>query len=231
MRGLGGAAGSFADSMEKAQAAKAAEERSIELMNFNLMDAQRKERSGNVKGAMEATAKAEKNKLDAVAAERVALNAQGVIEARVAQSLRKPKGDGAGGDGAGKAGAVDRVTAQMQDQLIDLKNSPNPNAAQIKTLEDKIAGRMNIIAATKDSGPGKLSVANVANELKYKAMIEKAVSDLMVTGPFLSRSPARQKEMIAEVETRIRSQPLPQDDSDDNMAPPPPPGFKPRTKP
>jgi hypothetical protein len=140
MRGLGGAAGSFADSMEKAQAAKAAEERSIELMNFNLMDAQRKERSGNVKGAMDATAKAEQNKRDAAKSEREALIAQGTGEARVAQALRQVKGAGGADKERDQAQAMRVYGAELRRQFPEMPQAQLESQALQKFLEQKGSG-------------------------------------------------------------------------------------------
>jgi hypothetical protein len=133
MRGLGNAAGSIADSMEKAHAAEQAEKRSIELMNFNLADAQRKERMGLTKDAMASNVAAEKNKLDAVAAKRAALQAKGGIEARVAQSLRATGGAGA------KGPKPDEQILAMELQFANM--SPNdPNYAAMKQKVEAARG-------------------------------------------------------------------------------------------
>ena len=194
MRGLGNSADSFADSMEKAQAAKAAEERSIELMNFNLMDAQRKERSGNAKGAMEATAKAEKNKLDAVAAERAALQAQGVIEARVAQSLRQTKGAGAGAGGkefiAGPAAYLGEVKEEYPQWT--------PAKQQAEAFRRYQQGK----AAGYQGAKEKTDVAAEALELKRQQFEAEELRKTKIEPDYKDGTPEKKKEMEAAARAR-----------------------------
>jgi len=157
MRGLGNAAGSFADSMEKAQAAEQAEKRAIEAMNFNLADAQRKERMGLTKDAMASTAAAEKNKLDAVNAKRAALQAQGTIQSHVAQALRENKGTGA----AKEPKIAEQNYANI---LADLKATSKPNEGETPAqFNARLARKASELAVaqskTSDFGPGRAGAA------------------------------------------------------------------------
>jgi hypothetical protein len=199
MRGLGNSADSFADSMEKAQAAKAAEERSIELMNFNLMDAQRKERSGNAKGAMEATAKAEKNKLDAVTAERAALQAQALVEARVAQSLRQTKGDGA----AKEPKVAEQNYANI---LADLKATSKPKEgetpAQFNARLAREASKVAVAESkTSDFGPGRAGAAADAISVKLGAAESAALEKLGRNPDYREATP----EMKTVMENKVKA--------------------------
>jgi hypothetical protein len=141
----------FAKEMGEVQRADIAEQRSIESMQFSLADAQRKERMGDIRGAQAAMETARKAKADA---NRFNLNkavALGTLDAKALQSLR-PAGKAAGsGDASTKLPQVDRQTAAMQDQVIELR-AKNPEDPQIKILEDKIKGRMAILATGKE-GP------------------------------------------------------------------------------
>jgi hypothetical protein len=185
--------------MEKAQAAKAAEERSIELMNFNLMDAQRKERSGNAKGAMEATAKAEKNKLDAVTAERAALQAQALVEARVAQSLRQTKGDGA----AKEPKVAEQNYANI---LADLKATSKPKEgetpAQFNARLAREASKVAVAESkTSDFGPGRAGAAADAISVKLGAAESAALEKLGRNPDYREATP----EMKTVMENKVKA--------------------------
>jgi hypothetical protein len=198
MRGLGNAAGSIADSMEKAHAAEQAEKRSIELMNFNLADAQRKERMGLTKDAMASNTAAEKNKLDAVAAKRAALQAKGGIEARVAQSLRATGGAGVKGP---------KVNEQLAAAEIAYESDPSEKNLKTVAALRRTADRLR----TSESGPGKLGATNEANEIKRTKLYEDALSDLKITPAYKKADSAQKKVMEAETRARIMNMPLPQD--------------------
>jgi hypothetical protein len=151
----------FAKEMGEVQRADLAEQRSIESMQFSLADAQRKERMGDIRGAQAAVESARKAKADA---NRFSLNkvvALGTLDSKALQSLR-PTGKAAGsGSGANKEQPLDRVTAAMNDQLIEMK-AKNPNDPRIPTLEAKIRGRKEILATGKE---GPTAASRAANQL------------------------------------------------------------------
>jgi hypothetical protein len=146
----------FAKEMGEVQRADINEQRSIEQMQFALADAQRKERMGNIRGAQAAMETARKERADA---NRFKLNkavALSTLDAKALQSLR-PAGKGAG-SGTDKEQPLDRVTAAMNDKLIEMR-AKDPNDPQIAILEKKIAGRKEILATGKDMGPTKAASA------------------------------------------------------------------------
>jgi hypothetical protein len=219
LRGIGAGVGALGTGLASAAKADSEEKRSLASMQFNLADAQRKERMGLTKDAITATTEAQKDRVAADKAKLAALVAQAKSATDAGRAFRTT---GAGA-GAGKAGAVDRVTAQMQDQLIDLKNNPNANPTQIKTLEDKIAGRMKIIAATKDQGPGKQSVAEEANDIRRTKLVTEEVAKVKRTPDYMEATPAQQRAMEAEAKSRAMNKPLPRE----NNTISPPPGYEP----
>jgi hypothetical protein len=164
----------FAKQMGEVQRADIAEQRSIESMQFSLADAQRKERMGDIRGAQAAMETARKAKADA---NRFNLNkavALGTLDAKALQSLR-PAGKGAGsGDASTKLPQVDRQTAAMQDQVIELR-AKNPDDPQIKILEDKIQGRMKILATGKE-GPTVAPRAAAALTAKQNESVAKQIA-------------------------------------------------------
>jgi len=159
----------FAKEMGEVQRADINEQRSIEQMQFALADAQRKERMGDIRGAQAAMETARKAKSDA---NRFKLNkavAMGTLDSKALQSLR-PTGKAAGsGDASTKLPQVDRQTAVMQDQVIEMK-AKDPNNPQIKILEDKIAGRLKILTAGKE-GPTVGTRAAAALTAKQNAIV------------------------------------------------------------
>jgi hypothetical protein len=164
----------FAKEMGEVQRADINEQRSIEQMQFALADAQRKERMGNIRGAQAAMETARKAKADA---NRFSLNkavALGTLDSKALQSLR-PTGKAAGSSDAGtKLPQVDRQTAAMQDQVIELR-AKNPDDPQIKILEDKIQGRLKILTAGKE-GPTVAPRAAAALTAKQNESVAKSMA-------------------------------------------------------
>jgi hypothetical protein len=138
-------------------------------MQFALADAQRKERMGNIRGAQAAMETARKERADA---NRFKLNkavALSTLDAKALQSLR-PAGKGAG-SGADKEQPLDRVTAAMNDKLIEMR-AKDPNDPQIAILEDKIQGRLKILTAGKE-GPTVAPRAAAALTAKQNSAVMK----------------------------------------------------------
>lgn len=154
----------FAKEMGEVQRADLAEQRSIESMQFALADAQRKERMGDIRGAQAAMETARKAKSDA---NRFKLNkavAMGTLDSKALQSLR-PTGKGAGaGAGADKEQPLDRVTAAMNDKLIEMK-AKNPDDPQIPILAAKIKDRKEILGIGKE---GPTAATRAADTIKSK---------------------------------------------------------------
>jgi hypothetical protein len=162
----------FAKEMGEVQRADIAEQRSIESMQFSLADAQRKERMGDIRGAQAAMETARKAKADA---NRFNLNkavALGTLDAKALQSLR-PAGKAAG-SGEAKEQPLDRVTAAMNDKLIEMR-AKDPNDPQIPVLEAKIKGRKEIIGMGKE-GPTAAPRAAAALTAKQNESVAKSMA-------------------------------------------------------
>jgi hypothetical protein len=158
--------------MGEVQRADIAEQRSIESMQFSLADAQRKERMGDIRGAQAAMETARKAKADA---NRFNLNkavALGTLDAKALQSLR-PAGKAAG-SGEPKEQPLDRVTAAMNDKLIEMR-AKDPNDPQIPVLEAKIKGRKEIIGMGKE-GPTAAPRAAAALTAKQNESVAKSMA-------------------------------------------------------
>jgi len=203
-RGLAAAGSTFGKSYGQALQADRKEKRSLASMQFNMADAQRKERMGMTKSAVAAATAAQKDRLEAHKAEISKLSAIGRIQSGVATANRGVGGAGGAG-GAGKLPQVDRQTAAMQDQLIDLQNSDNPDAKQIKALENKIAGRLKIIGTGKDLGPARAD----AEAAKIAAATDKDIDTLVNKNKFMDaewQNAMGDSKKQAEIERRIRSE-------------------------
>jgi len=204
-RAFGEAAGQLGTGLGALAQAQAKEKRALEDREFNLADAQRKERMGLTKDAITATTEAQKDQIAADKARLEALKARAKGATDAGRAFRTT-GSGAGGAG-GKEGAVDRVTARMQDQLIDLKNDPKADPARVKILEDKIAARMKIIAATKTSDIGGAK-ADIEVQ-KLAAMTDKDIDAQVRKDKFMNadwQEAMGNADKQAEIERRMRNE-------------------------
>jgi hypothetical protein len=162
----------FAKEMGEVQRADIAEQRSIESMQFSLADAQRKERMGDIRGAQAAMETARKAKADANKFNLNKAVALGTLDAKALQSLR-PAGKAAG-TGEAKEQPLDRVTAAMNDKLIEMR-AKDPNDPQIPVLEAKIKGRKEIIGMGKE-GPTAAPRAAAALTAKQNESVAKSMA-------------------------------------------------------
>jgi hypothetical protein len=153
--GASKAAPAFAQQLGEARRAEQQEKRAIEQMNFALNDAERKERMGNQRGAQAALEAARKFQQDANRAHGDKLRYGADIAARTVGYSKVNKTAGSGTD---KEQPLDRVTAAMNDKLIEMQ-AKNPEDPQIPILEKKIKARINILSTGKDMGPTKAASA------------------------------------------------------------------------
>lgn len=201
IRGLAGAGAAYGEEAIKAAQAGAAEKRALSNMKFNLLDAQRKERMGMSREAIEAANQARKDKTDLNAAEIAKQKALGSLAASGARAT-KPTGTGSGS----KLPQVDRLAGQIATQLVDLKNK-NPNDPQIKVLESKLAGLKDVIATTKtsDKGPEVLSM----EAQKLAAMTDKDIDAQVRSAKFMNdewQQAMGNTDKQNEIERKIRSE-------------------------
>jgi len=157
----------FAQQIGEVRRAEQQEKRSIEQMNFALADAERKERMGDARGAQAALEAARKFQQDANRAQGDKLRYGADIAARTVQ-YSKVSGKGAGSREA-KEQPLDRVTAAMNDKLIEMRAN-NPDDPQIGILEAKIKGRKEIIGMGKE-GPTAAPRAAAALTAKQNAIV------------------------------------------------------------
>ena len=157
-RAFAGAGAAFGDEYNRALKADKAEKRSLALVQFNIADAERKERMGLFK---EGRAAADRAVTENQAAEKARFDKTRAVAEMLAKGMTATKPPAKKtGDAGTKFPQVDRQTAVMQDELVDLQVN-NPNDPKIPVLEKKIAARIAIISAGKE-GPTVASRAAAA---------------------------------------------------------------------
>jgi hypothetical protein len=184
MRGLAGAGAAYGEEAAKVAQAGAAEKRALSSMKFNLLDAQRKERMGMSREAIEAANQARKDKSDLNAAEIAKQKALGTLAAAGARAT-KPTG------GAGGAGKGPKLNEQLA--AAEVAHETKPTDATLRT----VTALRRAVAQTKDVGPGKLGVAQEANNIKIKKAQDDALADLKINKAYVRATPAEQKVMEA----------------------------------
>jgi hypothetical protein len=147
-QGLGRAGGAFADSYEKAEAANRVENRALRDMEFNLLDAQRKERMGLNKEATAALREVDRDKALAVKARNDRLAAQGNLARGMAAAAKPQKPSGAGG----------AKQAKINEQLAaaEIAYERDPSEANLKNVT--ALRRAVSQVRTSDVGPTRAAV-------------------------------------------------------------------------
>ena len=172
VRGLAQGGAKFAKSYGAAQRADQAAKRSMANMEFAISDAERKERSGNSRAATAAV----ENKRKAIADYNKTELERDKALGRLATDMgrfNRPAAKAAG-TGTDKEQPLDRVTAAMNDKLIEMK-AKDPNDPQIAILEAKIKGRKEIIGMGKE-GPTAAPRAAAALTAKQNESVAKSMA-------------------------------------------------------
>lgn len=167
VRGLGAAGGAFGDAMEKASQADRAEKRSLASMQFNLKDAERKERMGMTRSAVSAASEAIKDKRDAERSRLKVLETQANVAAKVAQAA-KPTGT------AGAGPKPLKLAEQLADAEVAVEKDPS------EANQKRVAGLRRAMdrARTSDVGDTRADIMlkqiMSRNDLDAAAKAEKA---------------------------------------------------------
>jgi hypothetical protein len=172
VRGLAQGGAKFAKSYGAAQRADQAAKRSMANMEFAISDAERKERSGNSRAATAAVENRRKAIADYNKTELERDKALGRLATDMGR-FNRPAAKAAG-TGTDKEQPLDRVTAAMNDKLIEMK-AKDPNDPQIAILEAKIKGRKEIIGMGKE-GPTAAPRAAAALTAKQNESVAKSMA-------------------------------------------------------
>jgi len=229
MRGLGAAGSAFASSYGDALKADKAEKRYIGQMQFNLADAERKERMGLTKEARASVTAAEQAKLNAYKAGVLRDQAMGNILGKGMQATRP-----VGGAGAAK-------TPKLNEQLAaaEIAFERDPSDANLKN----VTALRRAVSQTKtsDVGTTKADLTREGIISQENAKVQAAMKSFKYDPAYLEAKQAgpeeadrvwneelaRQRQLFGRSGPAVSNPPPVNNNSGNNM-PPPPPGFVPR---
>jgi hypothetical protein len=182
IRGLGEGAGAFGEGVSQLDKADAAEKRALASMDFNLKDAQRKERMGLTKEAMTSFTDAQKDRIAADKAKLEALKAAVRSTTDAGRAFRAPA--------AGKPGAGPKIAEQLA--AAEVEHETNPTDA---TLQRVTALRRAMIQTkTTDAGQNRVDMANAQRLSGENKAVQAAMGKFQFNPVYLdalNESPAR----------------------------------------
>ena len=227
-RAFGEAAGALGGGLSQLAKADAAEKRAIGSMQFNLADAQRKERMGLTKDAIQATAEAQKDEIAAEKARLDAIKARGANAASAARAFR-PVGTG-GASGAGAPKPLKLAEQLAAAEIAFEKDPSDANKQTVTALRRAMAqAKTTDVGATKAdlTREGRISNENAKVQAAMKSFkYDPAYMEAKQAGPdeaerVWNEELARQRQFYGTENPQLKN-PKPS-----NNTPPPPPGFTP----
>jgi len=219
IRGLGEGAGAFGEGVSQLDKADAAEKRALASMDFNLKDAQRKERMGLTKEAMTSFTDAQKDKIAADKARLEALKAGVKSTTDAGRAFRAPA--------AGKPGAGPKLAEQLAE--AEIAHETNPTDASLK----KVTALRRAVLQTKTTDVGatraelaRMQVLSGENKAVQAAMNKFQFNPVYLDA--LNESPAKAAEVYqAELDKQRKLFPAaPSAGGDVNRNPSPPARIK-----
>jgi hypothetical protein len=175
-RGIAGGLGAFGSGAEKADRANTADQRALAGMQFNLSDAQRKERMTTGREALANVKNTEANRLAAHTAERADIVAGITGAGKFAQAFRPVGGAG----GAGKAPKLNErlYSDNVAHMLATEKPKEGENDAQYKARINAAAGELTA-RQIKDMGQVKADAAAATLTGAQNRKLADHMSDFM----------------------------------------------------
>jgi hypothetical protein len=219
IRGIGAGIGALGGNLAGVAKADAAEKRALASMDFNLKDAQRKERMGLTKDAMASVTDAQKDRIAADKAQLDALKARNTGAANAARAFR-PTGS------AGGAGKGPKIAEQLA--AAEIAHETNPTDATLKTVQ--ALRRAMLQTKTTDVGNTKAELARMQILSGENAKVQAAMNKFQFNPKFLeAKDPdAAFKEELARQRAMFPTpnSALPVNSNSGNNTPPPPPGYE-----
>lgn len=193
IRGLGAAASSIGASMAEANKAQRVAKNQFAQMEFNLTDAERKERMGLHKDARAAYDEGEKNKLAGIKADREAKAAAGNVVAKLAQANRVTGAAGARQPSPKEFEVLPaKYLREIQELYPELSPARQEALASQRYQERKNAGLAGVTTR----------VEATAEEKARERAAKRAYSDSGVLTAIRKKDPvaeaARRREILAE---------------------------------
>lgn len=182
VRGLGEGIGEFGEGVSQLEKTDAAEKRALASMDFNLKDAQRKERMGLTKEAMASFTDAQKDRIAADKARLDALRAGVKSATDAGRAFRAPA--------AGKPGAGPKLNEQLA--AAEIEHETNPTDA---TLQRVTALRRAVLQTkTTDAGQNRVDIANAQRLSGENKAVQAAMNKFQFNPVYLdaqNESPAK----------------------------------------
>jgi hypothetical protein len=226
IRGIASGVGALGGNLAQVAKADAAEKRALGSMQFNLADAQRKERMGLTRDAIQSTTEAQK---DQIAADKAALEA---LKARARGATDAGRAFRTTGSGAGGAGAPKPLKLAEQLAAAEIKHETNPSDATLK--EVTALRRAMAQAKTTDVGATKADLTRENRVSNENAKVQAAMKAFKYDPAYMEARQAgpEEAERVWNAELARQRQfygnPNPTvNRNSGNNTPPPPPGFTP----
>jgi hypothetical protein len=220
-RAFGEAAGQIGSGLGALAKADAAEKRALGSMEFNLADAQRKERMGLTKSAIESTTEAQK---DQIAADKAKLEA---LKARAKGATDAGRAFRTTGSGAGGAGKGPKIAEQLA--AAEIAYEKNPEDATLKQTVTALRRAM-LQTKTTDIGQQKADLARMQILSNENGKVQTAMNKFMFNPKFLE---AKDQDAVWKEELQKQrslfptpNNALPVNNNSGNNRPPPPPGYE-----
>jgi hypothetical protein len=177
MRGLGGAGEAFASTYEKAEAANRSENRALKDMEFNLLDAQRKERMGLNKEATAAMREVERDRTAAAKFRKDGLAAQANLARGMAAATKPQRPTGS---------KPLKLNEKEQLAAAEIAYERDPSEANLKTVT--ALRRAVAQTRTSDVGPTRATVDSFRTESTADTEIEKQMRSARFSDPAWMRA-------------------------------------------
>jgi hypothetical protein len=172
-RAFGEAAGQIGSGLSALAKADAAEKRALSSMEFNLADAQRKERMGLTKSAIESTTEAQKDQIAADKAKLEALKARAKGATDAGRAFRTT--------GSGGAGKGPKIAEQLAAAEVAYEKNPTDETLKQVTALRRAVDRTR----TTDVGTQKAALAREAILSGENAKVQAAMNKFMYNPKFL----------------------------------------------
>lgn len=165
VRGLAGAGAAFGESYSKALEADRAEKRALKMAQFNLLEAERKERLGFTKSAQDSLAAYRRNVQDANKNELLKLNYQAQGAGKIAQAAKPLRAAGAGPKPSTQAEGVAIYADDIRRENPSMPESKVKALALQKYNQDKAAGLLGV--TTRVESATSTAAAERARKAKF----------------------------------------------------------------
>jgi hypothetical protein len=169
LRAITSAGGVLGKGLGAIKRAQQTEQRALDRMEFDYMDAQRKEKQGNMRGALSALESYRKNQKDAVTARMQLEEAQGRANVRALQATKPPTPP--------RPGSGPKLAEQLAAAEIAFEQNPTEENKQKRDALARAADRMR----TSDIGGARQVVEGAKVESRETTDLRTAFNKLAIT--------------------------------------------------